>query len=78
MSSDSVIRVRKHLHDELTEYETRTSTGSDTRVCVIREGAAGKYELLAAVGQRIDHAGKKRYIRGISETEHFWELELTS
>ena len=78
MSSDNVIRIRKHLHDELTECQTRTPTGSTTNQCVIRETAEGKYDLLAAVGQKLDHERRKRTIKNIHETEHFWELELSS
>lgn len=76
MSSENVIRVRKHLHDELTECQTRTPSGSTSAPCVIRETSEGKFELLAAVGQKIDHERRKRTIKNIRATEHFWELEL--
>lgn len=78
MSSDNVIHIRKHLHDELTTAQTRTPQGSTYTNCVIREMAEGKWEMLVAEGQRIDHERRKRTIKSIRETPHFWELELTS
>lgn len=78
MSSENTYRIRKHLHDELTVCQTRTPTGSTYTDCVIREGAVGKYELLVAVGQQLDHEKRKRTVKSIRSTEHFWELELTS
>lgn len=78
MTSESVVRIRKHLHDELTTCQTRTPQGSTYTNCVIREMAAGKWEMLVAEGQRIDHEKRKRTIKSIRSTEHFWELELSS